>query len=226
MRHHAMRHHAMHHHAIRHHAMHRHAMHHQQNQCLLKIGLCRHVLVPCIVSLSKTNLHYYRSIQLSACLLPEATCYSGLPFKCSLHWSDSCIVSSAATLRCAEQYSYTMLCTMSDVQLGRHHALHGISTWEQWELLPLMQILFAIRKIKLAKPTTWSKEEITGMKREALLDCFDTMQACYGHAWARTSVDLAVEVGCLLHPVAVPKASLLKCQRVCACHLNVCWQLC
>lgn len=60
-------------------------------------------------------------------------------------------------------------------------------------------LLFGIRKIKLAKPTTWSKEEITGMKREALLDCFDTMQACYGHAWARTSVDLAVEVGCLLH---------------------------
>lgn len=49
------------------------------------------------------------------------------------------------------------------------------------------------RKIKLAKPTTWSKEEITGMKREALLDCFDTMKACYGHAWAWTSVDLAVE---------------------------------
>jgi len=50
------------------------------------------------------------------------------------------------------------------------------------------------RKIKLAKPSTWSKEEITGMKREALLDCFDTMKACYGHAWARTSVDLATEV--------------------------------
>lgn len=49
------------------------------------------------------------------------------------------------------------------------------------------------RKIKLAKPSTWSKEEITGMKREALLDCFDTMKACYGHAWARTSVDLAIE---------------------------------
>lgn len=32
------------------------------------------------------------------------------------------------------------------------------------------------------------------MKREALLDCFDTMKACYGKAWARTSVDLAIEV--------------------------------
>ena len=31
------------------------------------------------------------------------------------------------------------------------------------------------------------------MKREALLDCFDTMKACYGRAWARTSVDLAIE---------------------------------
>ncbi|KAL3134781.1 hypothetical protein ABBQ32_007767 [Trebouxia sp. C0010 RCD-2024] len=49
------------------------------------------------------------------------------------------------------------------------------------------------RKIKLMKPSTWSSKEILGMKREALLDCFDTMKACYGRPWARTSVDLAIE---------------------------------
>lgn len=52
----------------------------------------------------------------------------------------------------------------------------------------------ACRKIKPVKPSTWSAKEILGMKREALLDCFDTMKACYGRAWARTSVDLAIEV--------------------------------
>lgn len=49
------------------------------------------------------------------------------------------------------------------------------------------------RKIKLMKPSTWSSKEILGMKREALLDCFDTMKACYGRPWARTSVDLAIK---------------------------------
>ena len=52
----------------------------------------------------------------------------------------------------------------------------------------------ACRKIKPVKPSTWSAKEILGMKREALLDCFDTMKACYGRPWARTSVDLAIEV--------------------------------
>lgn len=32
------------------------------------------------------------------------------------------------------------------------------------------------------------------MKREALLDCYDTLKSCYGKLWARTSVDLAIEV--------------------------------
>ena len=32
------------------------------------------------------------------------------------------------------------------------------------------------------------------MKREALLDCYSTLKACYGKPWARTSVDLAIEV--------------------------------
>ena len=32
------------------------------------------------------------------------------------------------------------------------------------------------------------------MKREAVLDCFAAARAAYKHAWARTSVDLAIEV--------------------------------
>ncbi|KAK9838128.1 hypothetical protein WJX81_002944 [Elliptochloris bilobata] len=35
--------------------------------------------------------------------------------------------------------------------------------------------------------------ESGALKREALLDCLDTARGCYGHAWARTSVDLAIE---------------------------------
>ena len=52
--------------------------------------------------------------------------------------------------------------------------------------------------MKYARKGTWSHDEIVGMKREALLDCFDTMRACYGHAWARTLVDLAIEVTLML----------------------------
>ena len=37
--------------------------------------------------------------------------------------------------------------------------------------------------------------ESGALKREALLDCLDTARGCYAHAWARTSVDLAIEVG-------------------------------
>lgn len=37
--------------------------------------------------------------------------------------------------------------------------------------------------------------ESGALKREALLDCLDTARGCYRHAWARTSVDLAIEVG-------------------------------
>ena len=36
--------------------------------------------------------------------------------------------------------------------------------------------------------------ESGALKREALLDCLDTARACYNNAWARTSVDLAIEV--------------------------------
>ncbi len=36
--------------------------------------------------------------------------------------------------------------------------------------------------------------ESGALKREALLDCLDTARACYHNAWARTSVDLAIEV--------------------------------
>ena len=53
------------------------------------------------------------------------------------------------------------------------------------------------------------------MKREALLDCFDTMKACYGHAWARTSVDLAVEVWPhVAHSKLLPRMKL-------ACHVYI-----
>jgi len=36
--------------------------------------------------------------------------------------------------------------------------------------------------------------ESGALKRAALLDCLDTARGCYRHAWARTSVDLAIEV--------------------------------
>lgn len=36
------------------------------------------------------------------------------------------------------------------------------------------------------------------MKREALLDCLDTARSRYGLAWARTSTDIAIQVG---HPL-------------------------
>ena len=35
------------------------------------------------------------------------------------------------------------------------------------------------------------------MKRDALLDCLDTARECYRHAWARTSVDIAIQAGAL-----------------------------
>ena len=41
--------------------------------------------------------------------------------------------------------------------------------------------------------------ESGALKREALLDCLDTARGCYAHAWARTSVDLAIEVGAFAH---------------------------
>ena len=33
------------------------------------------------------------------------------------------------------------------------------------------------------------------MKREALLDCLDTARSRYDQAWARTSVDIAIQAG-------------------------------
>lgn len=40
----------------------------------------------------------------------------------------------------------------------------------------------------------WSSREALVMKREALLDCLATAQGRYDQAWARTSVDLAIQV--------------------------------
>ncbi|CAL5220662.1 g2708 [Coccomyxa viridis] len=39
----------------------------------------------------------------------------------------------------------------------------------------------------------WSSRESMAMKRDALLDCLDTARDCYRHAWARTSVDIAIQ---------------------------------
>ena len=58
------------------------------------------------------------------------------------------------------------------------------------------------------------------MKRDALLDCLDTARECYRNAWARTSVDIAIQVrlvpdtcvtlsaGSVLFSVQVPQACL------------------
>ena len=40
----------------------------------------------------------------------------------------------------------------------------------------------------------WSAREAGAMKREALLDCMATAQSRYDQTWARTSVDLAIQV--------------------------------
>lgn len=40
----------------------------------------------------------------------------------------------------------------------------------------------------------WSSRESTAMKRDALLDCLETGRDCYRHAWACTSVDIAIQV--------------------------------
>jgi hypothetical protein len=45
----------------------------------------------------------------------------------------------------------------------------------------------------------WSSREALGMKREALLDCFDTARGRYHQAWARTSVDIAIQACCTFH---------------------------
>ena len=57
------------------------------------------------------------------------------------------------------------------------------------------------------------------MKREALLDCFDTMKACYGRAWARTSVDLAIEVNSLCSGKATPTCRV--CLATCKAYLSL-----
>eukprot|EP00884_Botryococcus_braunii_P013754 jgi/Botrbrau1/2237/Bobra.101_2s0065.1 len=46
---------------------------------------------------------------------------------------------------------------------------------------------------KKEKVDTWSSREAGAMKREALLCCLETARQCYEHAWARTSVDIAIE---------------------------------
>ncbi|CAK0783416.1 hypothetical protein CVIRNUC_006615 [Coccomyxa viridis] len=43
------------------------------------------------------------------------------------------------------------------------------------------------------KDRAWSSRESAAMKRDALLDCLDTARECYRHAWARTSVDIAIQ---------------------------------
>ena len=43
------------------------------------------------------------------------------------------------------------------------------------------------------KDRAWSSRESAAMKRDALLDCLDTARDCYRHAWARTSVDIAIQ---------------------------------
>lgn len=47
---------------------------------------------------------------------------------------------------------------------------------------------------RTAKAETWSSREAGGMKREAVLACLETARLCYQHAWARTSVDIAIQV--------------------------------
>ena len=56
----------------------------------------------------------------------------------------------------------------------------------------------AVRKVPRRKEQdrdrAWSSRESTALKRDALLDCLDTARDCYRHAWARTSVDIAIQV--------------------------------
>ena len=52
------------------------------------------------------------------------------------------------------------------------------------------------------------------MKREALLDCFDTARGRYDQAWARTSVDIAIQAGhfcsaCVGTPEGALRTSLI-----------------
>lgn len=40
-------------------------------------------------------------------------------------------------------------------------------------------------------------QEAKCMRRAALLDCFDSMQAACGKAWAQLSTEIAIEVRCV-----------------------------
>ena len=46
----------------------------------------------------------------------------------------------------------------------------------------------------------WSHRQATCMKREALLECLEAARAVYGRPWARTSVDIAIEVPPIYDP--------------------------
>ena len=59
----------------------------------------------------------------------------------------------------------------------------------------------------------WSSRESAAMKRDALLDCLDTAQECYRHAWARTSVDIAIQAS------ASPACHSML--AVCTCELTL-----
>lgn len=81
----------------------------------------------------------------------------------------------------------------------------------------ILLLLSACRKVRFAKKSTWTHDEIIGMKREALLDCFDTMKACYGQAWAKTSVDLAIQVSCKTDRMPCTHATIGADGRLYAC---------
>lgn len=77
---------------------------------------------------------------------------------------------------------------------------------------------------------TWSEAESAAMKRQALLDCIAAAKEQYHHAWACTSVDLAIEVSCLhaissesqhTHKLGYWTAQLL-CSRHMAMRLHAC----
>ena len=48
----------------------------------------------------------------------------------------------------------------------------------------------------------WTTAEALCMKREALLDCLETIKGRHHVAWARTSADIAIEVTPVIHAFA------------------------
>ena len=60
-----------------------------------------------------------------------------------------------------------------------------------------MQILRPTKTLHLRRlkaEGVWTTAEALCMKREALLDCLETMQERHKVPWARTSIDIAIEV--------------------------------